>query len=116
MHARQGKDPSFGRGSTPYNRKQGDPAQRPNPCVAPLDEGPYYAVKVVPGSFGTFAGLRTNQHAQVLDASLNPIAGLYAAGTDMASIMGGYYPAGGVNLGPAMAFGHIAGLHVAGQR
>lgn len=116
VHARQGEDPAFGRGSTPYNRKQGDPAHRPNPCVAPLDEGPFYAVKVVPGSFGTFAGLKTNEHAQVLDTSHTPIPGLYAAGTDMASIMGGYYPAGGINLGPAMTFGYIAGLHVAGQR
>ena len=43
-----------------------------------------------------------------------PIAGLYAAGTDMASVMGGHYPAGGINLGPAMTFGYIAGCHVAG--
>jgi succinate dehydrogenase/fumarate reductase flavoprotein subunit len=114
-HARDGEDPEFGRGSTPYNRKQGDPAHGPNPCVAPLDEGPFYAVKVVPGSFGTFAGLKTNEHAQVLDEGGKPIAGLYAAGTDMASIMGGYYPAGGINLGPAMTFGHIAGRHVADQ-
>lgn len=113
VHARHGEDPEFGRGSTPYNRKQGDPTHRPNPCVGPLEKGPYYAVKVVPGCFGTFAGLKTNEHAQVLDAAGAPIAGLYAAGTDMASIMGGFYPAGGINLGPAMTFGFIAGLHVA---
>lgn len=114
-HAARGEDPEFGRGSTPYNRKQGDPAHQPNPCVAPLDQGPFYAVKVVPGCFGTFAGLKTNEHAQVLDGQNQPIDGLYAAGTDMASIMGGFYPAGGINLGPAMTFGHIAGLHAAGR-
>ncbi|WP_416138941.1 FAD-dependent oxidoreductase [Halomonas sp. HK25] len=114
-HAARGEDPEFGRGSTPYNRKQGDPAHGPNPCVAPLDPGPFYAVKVFPGCFGTFAGLKTNEHAQVLDGTDTPIAGLYAAGTDMASIMGGYYPAGGINLGPAMTFGYIAGLHAASQ-
>ncbi len=114
-HAQLGEDPAFGRGSTPYNRKNGDPANRPNPCVAPLDQGPFYAVKVQPGSFGTFAGLKTNEYAQVLNTANQPIDGLYAAGSDMASIMGGFYPAGGINLGPAMTFGYIAGLHAATQ-
>ncbi|AZD31963.1 FAD-dependent oxidoreductase [Pseudomonas chlororaphis] len=113
-HARQGQDPQFGRGSTPYNRKQGDPRQQPNPCVAPIEQGPFYAVKVQPGCFGTFAGLKVNPHAQVLDGQGQAIAGLYAAGSDMASIMGGHYPAGGINLGPALTFGYIAGRHIAG--
>lgn len=114
-HARHGEDPLFGRGATPYNRKQGDPANLPNPCVAPIDTGPFYAVKVQPGCFGTFAGLKVNRHAQVLDAHQQPIAGLYAAGGDMASIMGGHYPAGGINIGPALTFGYIAARHIAGM-
>ncbi|WP_278939316.1 FAD-dependent oxidoreductase [Pseudomonas helleri] len=113
-HAQTGQDPQFGRGSTPYNRKQGDPLHKPNPCVAPISKGPFYAVKVEPGCFGTFAGLKTNEHTQVLNADGQAIKGLYAAGTDMASIMGGYYPAGGINLGPALTFGYIAGRHIAG--
>ncbi|MBF6034534.1 FAD-dependent oxidoreductase [Pseudomonas sp. P155] len=114
-HARHGEDPLFGRGATPYNRKQGDPANLPNPCVAPIDTGPFYAVKVQPGCFGTFAGLKVNPHAQVLDAHEQPITGLYAAGGDMASIMGGHYPAGGINIGPALTFGYIAARHIAGM-
>jgi succinate dehydrogenase/fumarate reductase flavoprotein subunit len=113
-YARRGEDPAFGRGSTPYNRKQGDPDNGPNPCVAPIDRGPFYAVKVLPGSFGTFAGLKTDAIARVLDRSGSPIQGLHAVGADMASMMGGYYPAGGINLGPAMTFGYIAGRYVAG--
>ena len=114
-HAERGEDPEFGRGSTIYNRYQGDQGQQPNPCVAPLARGPFYAVKVVPGSFGTFVGLKTDASARVLNEVGAPIPGLYAAGTDMASVMGGYYPAGGINIGPAMTFGYIAGLHAAGQ-
>jgi len=82
--------------------------------VAPIEQGPFYAVKVEAGSFGTFAGLKTNEHAQVLDRQGLPVAGLYAAGSDMASIMGGHYPAGGINLGPAATFGYIAARHMAG--
>jgi succinate dehydrogenase/fumarate reductase flavoprotein subunit len=114
-HAIRGEDPAFGRGTTPYHRLQGDPSHQPNPCIAPITGGPFYAVKVVPGSFGTFAGLRTDGHARVLTKDGTPASGLYAAGADMASIMGGHYPAGGINLGPALTFGYIAGLHAAGK-
>jgi len=113
LHAAQGKDPEYNRGTTPYNRKMGDPEHQPNPSVAPLDKGPFYAIKILPGSFGTFAGLKTDEHARVLTSQAQPIAGLYAAGTDMASIMGGYYPTGGINLGPAMTFGYVAACHLA---
>ncbi|WP_420177567.1 FAD-dependent oxidoreductase [Kerstersia gyiorum] len=114
--ARQGVDTAFGRGDTPYNRVQGDAECKPNPCMAPIEQGPFYAVRLVPGSLGTFAGLRTNEHAQVLDQAGNPIAGLYACGADMSSVMGGRYPSGGITLGPAMTFGYIAGHHMAGKQ
>jgi predicted oxidoreductase len=81
--------------------------------VAPLAQAPFYAVRVYVGDLGTFAGLRTNQHAQVLDVNDQPIPGLYAAGNDAASIMGGNYPGGGITLGPAVTFGYIAAQHMA---
>ncbi len=113
--ARRGEDPAFGRGSTAYNRSLGDPLVAPNPCVAPLERAPFYAVKVVPGDLGTFAGLRGDAHARVLDREGRPIPGLYAAGNDLASVMGGNYPGGGITLGPAMTFGWIAAHHLAGR-
>jgi hypothetical protein len=67
VHAREGEDPAFGRGSTSYNRYQGDAGNKPNPCVAQIERGPFYAVKVVLGSFGTFARLKTDASARVLD-------------------------------------------------
>jgi succinate dehydrogenase/fumarate reductase flavoprotein subunit len=112
--AADGKDPAFDRGGTPYNRIQGDIDHKPNPCVAPIVAKPFYAVKVVAGSLGTFAGLRTDEHARVLDSDARPIAGLYAVGNDMASIMAGRYPAGGITLGPAMTFGYVAAHHAGG--
>lgn len=113
-HARNGEDPEFGRGSTSYNRSLGDPEHRPNPCVAPLEKAPFYAVRLYVGDLGTFAGLRTNEHAQVLNGEGAPIQGLYAAGNDAASIMGGNYPGGGITLGPAVTFGYIAARHMSG--
>jgi len=115
-HARAGRDPEYGRGDTPYDRMQGDAEHGgPNPCVAPIERGPFYAVRVVPGSLGTFAGLACDEHARVLGAQGVPIHGLYAAGNDMASVMHGHYPSGGITLGPAMTFGYILAHHAAGR-
>jgi succinate dehydrogenase/fumarate reductase flavoprotein subunit len=108
-NARIGLDPLFQRGASRYNRSQGDPEVGPNQTLGPIETPPYFAVRVVPGSFGTFAGIRTDAAARALDARGAPIPGLHVVGSDMASIMGGHYPAGGINLGPAMTFGYIAG-------
>jgi succinate dehydrogenase/fumarate reductase flavoprotein subunit len=56
----------------------------------------------------------TDAHTRVLKADGDPVPGLYAAGADMSSVMGGYYPSGGNNIGPAMTFGYVAGRHIAG--
>ncbi|HVH21344.1 MAG TPA: FAD-dependent oxidoreductase [Pseudonocardia sp.] len=113
-YARLGEDPQFHRGSTPFNRGSGDPEHGPNPSLAPLESPPFYAIKVRPGSFGTFAGLHTDPQSRVLDSAGTPIPGLYAAGSDQANVMGGHYPSGGINIGPAMTFGYVAGRHAAG--
>jgi succinate dehydrogenase/fumarate reductase flavoprotein subunit len=112
--AREGRDPEFGRGGNAYNVAMGDEDHRPNPCIAPLDTAPFYAIKVVPGIVGTFAGLRTDASARVLGEGGAPIPGLYAAGNDLATVFGGDYVGGGTTLGPAMTFGYIAGRHAAG--
>jgi succinate dehydrogenase/fumarate reductase flavoprotein subunit len=114
VHAREGRDPAFGKGTKAYNRFQGDALRAPNPCLKPLEKAPYYAIKVVVGDLGTYAGLATDQHSRVLNANREPIQGLYAVGNDIASIMGGNYPGAGITLGPALTFGHIAGCHIAG--
>lgn len=115
-YAKDGFDPQFHKGSTPYNRVQGDARHGPNPCVAPIVDGPFYAVKLLPGSLGTFAGLSTDAQSRVLDEAHTPIRGLYAVGNDSASMMGGCYPSGGITLGPAMTFGYLAGIALAEAR
>lgn len=113
--ARDKKDSVFLRGSTEYNCKMGDPNHPHHPTLGMIEKGPFYAIKMVPGSFATFSGIRTDHRANVLMTDKTPIKGLYAAGVDMESIMGGHYPTGGVNLGPALTFGYIAGCELAGQ-
>jgi len=111
--ARFGKDPAFGKGTKAYNRYQGDVLVQPNPCVAPLDHAPYYAIRLVIGDIGTFAGLVINENTQVLNTEGKPIKGLFAAGNDAASVMGGNYPGAGITLGPALTFGYVAAMQLA---
>lgn len=113
--AAEGRDPAFGKGSRAYNRYQGDALHGPNPCIAPVERGPFYAIKLVIGDLGTYAGVKTDEFARATAADGRVIQGLYAVGNDMASIMGGNYPGAGITLGPALTFGYIAGRHIAGE-
>lgn len=112
--AREGRDDQFHRGETSFNRYLADPDTKPNPCVAPLDHAPFYAVRMEMGDLGTFDGLKTSVVGEVLDRQGGAIPGLFAVGNDRASIMGGTYPGAGITLGPAMTFGWITGRHLGG--
>lgn len=109
--ARRGEDPAFGRGADIYQRHLGDADQQPNPCVAPIEAGPFYAVAVQPADLGMAAGIMTDEHARVLRADGAPVPGLYACGNDMHSVMNGAYPGPGITLGPALVFGYLAAKH-----
>lgn len=111
--AKEGRDPEFGRGSTIYQRHLGDAAHKPNPCVAPILHAPFFAMRIYPADLGTAIGMKVDAQARVLRADGTPIAGLYACGNDMGSIMNGNYPGPGITLGPALTFGYIAGRHLA---
>ena len=110
----RGEDPEFGRGRTSFNRYLADPEQKPNPCVAPIGEGPYYALKLLVGDLGSFDGITTDVAGRVLGAQGGPIPGLFAVGNDRASVMGGNYPGAGITLGPILTFGYLTGRFMAG--
>ena len=76
-------------------------------------KAPFYAVKVYPGDIGTALGIQADAHARALDAYGKPIPGLYVAGNDQNSVMGGAYPGPGITLGPALTFGWAAAMHMA---
>ncbi|WP_413249192.1 FAD-dependent oxidoreductase [Sinomonas flava] len=115
--ARTGTDSEFGRGSTEQDRHLGDPAAGPNPCLAPLERAPFYAVRIRPGALGTAGGLVTDLDGRVLTPAGQPIPGLYAAGNCSATVFKDAYPGGGATLGSAVtrafaAAGHVAARHV----
>lgn len=104
--ARQGQDPDFHRGESPYDT-EGRP---PQATLAPLEKGPFYGAEVSVAALGTCGGLRVDGRARVRDVFGQPIKGLYASGN--CSGVGGpgaLYGGGGGTLGPAMTFAYIAG-------
>lgn len=110
-YAKTGIDEEFQRGDSDYDRYYADPEIKPNPCLAPIDEGPFYAMRSDAGDFGTAGGLATDINAQVLNTRGRPIDGLYAIGNCSAAILS-TYPGPGATLGPAMTMGYQAAKHI----
>lgn len=77
--AKAGKDAIFGK------RKE---------HMVALEEGPYYAVKVIPTNLCTLGGIRVNEDLQVVKNDPNnyePIPNLYAAGADAGGLYSSHY-------------------------
>ena len=113
--ARSGEDEDFNRGESAYDRYYGDPTNKPNPNLGEINNAPYYAAKMVPGDLGTKGGVRTDVHGRALRDDGSIIEGLYAAGNVSSPVMGHTYPGPGGTIGPAMTFGYLAALHIAGK-
>jgi len=112
-YAVTGKDLELQRGDSAYDRYYGDPSVTPNPCLAPLKEGPFYCMVLYPGEMGTAGGLVIDTHARVLKQDGQPIAGLYACGNVTTALLP-TYPGPGSTLGPAMTFGYLAAKDITG--
>jgi 3-oxosteroid 1-dehydrogenase len=113
--ARSGVDEDFHRGESAYDKYYSDPTVKPNPSLNTIAEGPFYAVKIVPGDLGTKGGLVTDEHARVVRPDGSAIAGLYAAGNVSSAVMGHTYAGPGATIGPALAFGYLAVEDIVGQ-
>lgn len=112
VDAAAGVDTEFHRGATPQDRFLGDAGVTPNPCLAPLTTGPFFAVPISAGTLGTSGGLDTNFNGQVLDRHRQPIPRLYAAGNVSASVFRNNYPGGGATLGSAITRAFAVGEHL----
>jgi hypothetical protein len=84
-----------------------DPFGRSKASLVPINEGPFYCVKLWPGGSNTTGGPRRDETGRVLGVFGEPIAGLYAAG-ELGQVSGLLYPADGFNLCEAFCSGQIA--------
>ncbi|WP_419928620.1 FAD-dependent oxidoreductase [Candidatus Poriferisocius sp.] len=107
-----GDDPDFGRGRSIYDCFVGDPTA-PHPTLGPVEEPPFYAVRLHPGCLGTKGGPRTDIHGQVRHQEGGLIEGLYAVGNAAASPLGAAYPGAGGTIGPMLVAAHAAGTAAA---
>ncbi|WP_435591253.1 3-oxosteroid 1-dehydrogenase [Nocardia sp. bgisy118] len=114
--AETGTDEDFGRGNSHYDRYYGDPTVKPNPCLAGLVQGPFYAAKMVPGDLGTKGGLVADSAGRVLREDGSTVEGLYASGNCSTPVMGHTYAGPGATIGPAIAFGYLAVLDIAERK
>jgi 3-oxosteroid 1-dehydrogenase len=105
----RGVDDQFGKGTNAYDRYHGDPERPGNPNLGPLDEPPYYGVRVLAGTIGSKGGPVTDARARVLDTAGDPIPGLFAVGNTAAFWTADGYPGPGATLGIGMTFGFLAG-------
>ncbi len=111
--AKTGVDKDFHRGESTYDKYYSDPTVKPNPSLGVIDQGPFYAIKIVPGDLGTKGGLMTDEKARVVRPDGSVIAGLYAAGNASSAVMGYTYAGPGATIGPAMVFGYLAAEDIA---
>ncbi|MHB2041012.1 FAD-dependent oxidoreductase [Aerococcus mictus] len=83
--------------------------------AAPIEAGPFYAIRCANHFLGTLGGIKINEKAEVVTSENRPIAGLYAAGNDAGGMYGDSYDLNlpGGTFGFAVNFGRIAGENAA---
>lgn len=112
--AASGRDDDFHRGDSAYDRYYGDPTVHPNPCLGPVEHGPFYAVQVVPGDLGTCGGVHADGFARALRPDGSVIEGLYATGNAAGNAFGRVYPGPGATIGQGLSYAYVAARHAAG--
>ena len=85
-----------------------------DPHLDPIDEGPFYAVQIVPGELVcTHTGLQINHNAEVLRSNGSPLPGLYAAGEAAGGVLGERYVGAGNSVTNGLVLGRLAGINAA---
>ena len=94
------------------NKGKDDDFHKPIVSFAqPIEQAPFYAMRLWPKVHFTMGGLALNDHAQVLDVNNQVIKNLYAAG----EVVGGVHGAsrlGSCSITECIVFGRIAGKNI----
>lgn len=115
VHAVNGEDPEFGRGSNVSRRMfDGDPSHEPNANLGDVRVAPFYAMRLRLVSTGIgLTGVSVDADGRALDADGNVISGLYAIGGCAAFTSSGTGYNSGFSLSRAMTFGFLAAQAIA---
>jgi 3-oxosteroid 1-dehydrogenase len=106
----KGHDDDFGRGDNAFDLFHGDPEfGGPRKTLGPVEQPPFYAVRLHNGLLGTNGGPAIDEWARVIDVWGDPIPGLYAAGNAAGTAFGLLYAGPGSTLGPCVTWGFAAG-------
>ena len=85
------------------------------PAMAPMTQGPYYAVAQWPSVHHCQGGVRINPKAQVIDVEGNVIRHLYAAGEFTGGVHGNNR-LGGNAIADCIVFGRVAGKNASSEK
>ncbi|WP_372758555.1 FAD-binding protein [Litorivivens sp.] len=113
-----GEDPDFKRGTFPWGAMMaGDPNHKPNPNMGPINQGPYYAVRLhrMAGGGITGSGILADQHCRAMGWDNQPINGLYVTGNSQVRIDNGALMQSGITNARGITHGYLAGRHAAGK-
>jgi len=116
LHARSGSDPDFHRGESTYCKFWGsrrNPQYSPGPVLGPLEQPPFYGIRLELGSVGTLGGLVTNGDAQVINSQGKVIPGLYGTSNTTALLTIGFTYTSGACQSKSLIFGYLAAQHMA---
>ena len=80
--------------------------------MTPIENGPYYAVRIYVCTGGTIGGVMTNENYQVIREDGSVIGGLYAGGETSNREMYAYAYSSGSGVGYALASGHQIGINI----
>lgn len=109
---KNGRDADFGRRIKKEPTAEEKAAGvKPRILSSVIEEGPFYAIELVPALLNTQGGPKRNVKGQVLDAFDTPIPHLFCAG-ELGSIWGTIYQ-GSSNIAECLVYGRIAGREAA---